>query len=44
MNKDGRAFMIFGFCLGAGLGACTGAGTFPAVPAWAWAPAVMATA
>ncbi|MEN8754285.1 MAG: hypothetical protein AB1Z18_16110 [Desulfobacterales bacterium] len=29
MNKDGHAFMIFGFCLGAGLGACTGAGTFP---------------
>ena len=29
MNKDGHAFMIFGFCLDAGLGACTGAGTFP---------------
>jgi hypothetical protein len=29
MNKDGHAFMIFGFCLDAGLGASTGAGTFP---------------
>ena len=29
MNKDGHAFMIFGFGLDTGLGACTGAGTFP---------------
>jgi hypothetical protein len=29
MNKDGHTFMIFGFCLDAGLEACTSAGTFP---------------
>ena len=29
MNKDGHAFTIFGFFLDAGLGACTGAGTYP---------------